>query len=72
MAPKDGGDEVEEVVLRVQGIVTKRELPPIVKPFSMYVMRLSTHLPAHLYTQQRAQQTDLHASVCDANRPFIT
>ena len=29
--------EIEEVVLRVQGIVCNRELPPIQRPFKVYV-----------------------------------
>ena len=29
--------EIEEVVLRMQGIVCNRELPPIRKPFKVYV-----------------------------------
>jgi hypothetical protein len=29
--------EIEEVVLRVQGIVCSRELPPIRSPFKVYV-----------------------------------
>jgi hypothetical protein len=29
--------EIEEVVLRVQGIVCNRELPPIRSPFKVYV-----------------------------------
>ena len=28
--------EIEEVILRVQGIMCNRELPPIRKPFKMY------------------------------------
>jgi hypothetical protein len=29
--------ETEEVVLRIQGIVCNRELPPIRRPFKVYV-----------------------------------
>lgn len=29
--------EIEEVILRVQGIVCNRELPPIRNPFKVYV-----------------------------------
>jgi hypothetical protein len=30
--------EIEEVILRVQGIVCNRELPPIRNPFKVYVL----------------------------------
>jgi hypothetical protein len=30
--------EIEEVVLRIQGIVSNRELPPIRRPFKVYVL----------------------------------
>jgi hypothetical protein len=30
--------EIEEVVLRLQGLVCKRELPPIRRPFEVYVL----------------------------------
>jgi len=30
--------EIEEAILRVQGIVCNRELPPIRKPFKVYVL----------------------------------
>jgi hypothetical protein len=30
--------EIEEVVLRIQGIVCNRELPPMRKPFKVYVL----------------------------------
>jgi hypothetical protein len=30
--------EIEEVVLRIQGLVCKKELPPIRHPFEMYVL----------------------------------
>jgi len=30
--------EIEEVVLRIQGIVCNRELPPIRRPFKVYVL----------------------------------
>lgn len=29
--------EIEEVLLRIQGVVCNRELPPIRKPFKVYV-----------------------------------
>lgn len=32
---KDGDEEAEEVVLRVQGIICHRNLPPIQKPFEV-------------------------------------
>jgi len=32
---EDGDEEAEEVVLRIQGIICSRELPPIQKPFKM-------------------------------------
>ena len=33
--------ETEEVILRIQGIVCSRELPPIRSPFKVYVLHLS-------------------------------
>lgn len=30
--------ETEEVVLRIQGVVCNRELPPIRRPFKVYVL----------------------------------
>ena len=33
--------EMEEVVLRFQGIVCNRELPPIRRPFKVYVLTVS-------------------------------
>jgi hypothetical protein len=30
--------EIEEVVLRIQGIVCSRELPPIRRPFKVFVL----------------------------------
>ena len=30
--------EIEEVVLRIQGVVCNRELPPIRSPFKVYVL----------------------------------
>jgi hypothetical protein len=30
--------EIEEIVLRIQGIVCNRELPPIRKPFKVYAL----------------------------------
>jgi len=32
---EDGDEEAEEVVLRIQGVICSRELPPIQKPFKM-------------------------------------
>lgn len=30
--------EIEEVILRIQGVVCHRELPPIRSPFKVYVL----------------------------------
>ena len=30
--------EIEELVLRIQGVVCNRELPPIQRPFKVYVI----------------------------------
>ena len=32
---KDGDVEAEEVILRVQGIICNRDLPPIQRPYKM-------------------------------------
>jgi len=32
---KNGEEEAEEVVLRLQGIICNRELPPIQRPYQM-------------------------------------
>jgi hypothetical protein len=32
---EDGDEEAEEVILRVQGIICNRDLPPIQRPFQV-------------------------------------
>ena len=34
---KSEDSEIEEVVLRIQGVVCNRELPPIQRPFKVYL-----------------------------------
>ena len=36
---EDGDVEAEEVVLRLQGIICNRDLPPIQRPFRVWVIR---------------------------------
>jgi hypothetical protein len=36
---KSEDSEIEEVVLRIQGVVCHQELPPIRKPFKVYVKK---------------------------------
>jgi hypothetical protein len=63
--------EIEEVILRVQGIVCNRELPPVRKPFKVYVLTsIDLDIPAVvnniLILSQTTQQATLHTSVSDA------
>ncbi len=44
--------EIEEVVLRIQGVVCNRELPPIQRPFEMYVIYLFNRHKKHSRTLQ--------------------
>ena len=46
--------EIEEVVLRVQGVVCNRELPPIRRPFKVYVFT-QDHSEYVLIPQQTTQ-----------------
>jgi hypothetical protein len=42
--------EVEEVVLRIQGVMCNRELPPIRKPFKVYVLTFQLLIMLHTHT----------------------
>jgi hypothetical protein len=35
LGTQDGDEEAEEVILRVQGIICNRDLPPIQRPFQV-------------------------------------
>ena len=41
--------EMEEVVLRIQGVVCNRELPPIRKPFKVYVLTSQCLSKQHIF-----------------------
>ena len=56
--------EIEEVVLRIQGVVCNRELPPIQRPFKVYVV----HYPnspnaAHILDRQPNRRLYMRQSV---------
>jgi hypothetical protein len=53
--------ETEEVVLRIQGVVCNRELPPIRRPFKVYV-------PSACYKQRTHTATDnlTGGRICDS------
>ena len=42
--------ETEEVVLRIQGVVCNRELPPIRRPFKVYVPSACCKQHTHIAT----------------------
>lgn len=42
--------EIEEVVLRIQGIVCNRELPPIRRPYKVYVSIFHSCTDQHTHT----------------------
>ena len=46
--------EIEELVLRIQGVVCNRELPPIRRPFKVYVFT-QDHSEYVLIPQQTTQ-----------------
>ena len=65
--PEDS--EIEEVVLRVQGVVCNRELPPIRKPFKVYVLiEIPVVVNKILTPSQRTQQASISKAVLDAIR----
>jgi hypothetical protein len=55
--------ETEEVVLRVQGIVCSRELPPIRRPFKVYVHSESTCRKQHTHI---ATDNPTGGHICDS------
>jgi len=58
------GSELEEVVLRVQGIICKCDLPPIWKPFCVYVtLSLTSLYVAHILNREPNRRTYLRQSV---------
>ena len=55
--------EIEEVILRVQGIVCNRELPPIRKPFKVYVLILSQQTTYSYHHRQPNRRPYLRQSM---------
>ena len=59
--------EIDEVILRIQGIVCNRELPPIRGPFKVYVFTLQLQPTAyssnHLHNRQPNRRPYLRQSV---------
>jgi hypothetical protein len=53
--------EIEEVVLRVQGVVCNRELPPIRRPFKVYVHLTCSKQCTHITTDN-----PIGDSTCDS------
>jgi hypothetical protein len=53
--------ETEEVVLRVQGIVCSRELPPIRRPFKVYVHSTCRKQHTHIATDN-----PIGGRICDS------
>ena len=65
--PEDS--EIEEVILRVQGVVCNQELPPIRKPIKMYVLiEIPVTVNNILIPSQSTQQASILKAVHDAIR----